>query len=349
VAADITFDSVGGWPTVLRRLSERNDLTASESETVLGEILAGEATDAQIAGFLVGLRTKGETIEELAGLLRAMQAVATPVPVDGDSLIDTCGTGGDGSHSINVSTIAAFVVAGAGGRVCKHGNRAVSSACGSADVLEALGVDIENDPDTVARCIERSGLGFCFAPAYHPAMRHVGPVRRQLAIPTVFNYLGPLANPARARRQVVGVNDPGMARRMVEVLRANGSERAMVVYGHDGLDELTTTATSTVLELCDGQIVEREVNATDYGLALVDRVALAGGDAAVNAGYLQRVLAGEAGAHRDIVVLNASAGLVVSGMADDLAEGVELARAVLDDGRAGEALTALVKTSSPES
>src|SRR5437667_10277346 len=232
------------------------------------DVLAGDATPSQIAGFIVALRIKGETVEEMTGLLRTMlefgERVTVPEAVL-QGLVDTCGTGGDRSGTINVSTIAGLVVAGAGAPVCKHGNRAASSACGSADVLEALGVVADLGPHGVARCIAEAGIGFCFAPRYHPAMRHAGPVRRELGVPTVFNFLGPLANPARVRRQVLGVSDKNMAEKMAAVLRARGAERALVVFGHDGLDELTTTTTSTVVELCeDGELRRYELDPAAY-------------------------------------------------------------------------------------
>jgi anthranilate phosphoribosyltransferase len=312
------------------------------------EILSGTATQAQIAGFIVGLRMKGETVDEMAGLLSATQDASEYVPLNNlDGVIDTCGTGGDRSHSINVSTIAAFVVAGAGAKVCKHGNRAASSACGSADVLEALGVAIEIDPETVARCVETAGIGFCFARRFHPAMRHAGPTRAELGIPTVFNFLGPLANPARVRRQVLGVSDARMAEKMAGVLRARGSERALVVFGHDGLDELTTTTTSTVVELGeDGELRRYELDPAAHGISRADPAALRGGDAAANVIATRAVLAGEPGPQRDIVVLNAAAGLIAAGKAADLAEGLSAAAAAIDDGRAATALDQLVKVSN---
>src|SRR3954462_4070465 len=241
------------WVEVLGPLTAGSDLTNEQAAAAMADILEGNATSAQIAAFIVALRIKGETVEEMAGLVEAMQDACEPVTLAQlDGVIDTCGTGGDRSHSINVSTIAAFAVAGAGAKVCKHGNRAASSASGSADVLEALGVVIDLGPEGVARCVRDAGMGFCFAPRYHAASRHAIPPRRELGVPTVFNYLGPLANPARPRRQVVGVSDPAMAEKMLGVLEANGAVRALVVFGHDGLDELTTTTTSTVLEFDHG-------------------------------------------------------------------------------------------------
>lgn len=333
---------------MLGALCARRDLTVEEAEAAMGEILDGAATPAQIAAFIVGLRMKGETAEEMAGLLRAMLAHAEPVPVDQalrDRLVDTCGTGGDRRHTINVSTAAALVVAGAGVPVCKHGNRAASSASGSADVLEALGVVIDLGPEGVARCITEAGMGFCFAPRFHPAMRHAAPVRRELGVPTVFNFLGPLANPARVRRQVLGVSDPGMAERMAAVLRAEGAERALVVYGHDGLDELTTTTTSTVFELQGGEVRVYAVDPAELGLGPAALADLEGGDAAANAACVRRVLDGERGPKRDLVVLNAAAGLVAAGVAEGLPDGVELAAAAIDEGRAAAVLERLVAVS----
>ena len=338
---------LGAWPALLDRLMRRQDLSSSEASAAMSDILEGSATPAQIAAFATALRMKGETVEEMTGLVRTMLEHAEPVPVpDGTQLVDTCGTGGDRSGSINVSTVAAFVVAGTGARVCKHGNRAVSSSAGSADVLEALGVAIDLGPEAVASCIAEAGMGFCFAPRFHPALRHAGPTRRELGVPTVFNFLGPLANPARARRQVVGVSSPDMAEKMLGVLRANGATRAMVVYGHDGLDELTVTTTSTVLELVDGEISTYTVDPAGMGLKPADPKALRGGDADANAAVARRVLAGEKGPHRDIVLLNAAAGIVIADLAADLGEGLELAEASVDEGRAGVVLESLVQTST---
>jgi anthranilate phosphoribosyltransferase len=241
--------------------------------------------------------------------------------------------------------MAALVVAGAGVRVCKHGNRAASSRCGAADLLEALGVNLDVDPAGVARCVESAGIGFCFAPRFHPAMRHAVPTRRELGVPTVFNFLGPLANPAGVRRQVVGVADPAMAERMARVLAARGSERVLVVRGDDGLDELTTTTTSTVVELVDGEVRTRTVDPTALGLDRAEPADLVGGDAAHNADVAKRVLSGDRGAHRDVVVLNAAAGLLVAGVVDDLGAGVVRAGEVIDDGSAAAALDALVVAS----
>jgi len=348
----VSLDELGGWPAVLGVLTSGGDLTSTQASAAMAEILDGAATPALISAFIVALRMKGETVEEMTGLLRAMLDVAEAVPVSDDlrpRLVDTCGTGGDRSHTINVSTIAALVCAGAGAVVCKHGNRAASSASGSADLLEALGVVIDLGPAGVARCIDEAGIGFCFAPRFHAAMRHAIPTRRELGVPTVFNFLGPMANPARVERQVLGVSDPGMAEKMVAVLEAAGTAHALVVYGHDGLDEITTTTTSTVLELRDGLVRTYVVDPAALGLTSSTRDALVGGDASRNAALAHRVLDGETGAHRDIVVLNAAAGLVAAGRCDDLVDGIGLASAAIDDGRAAAALDKLVSTSKAAS
>jgi anthranilate phosphoribosyltransferase len=342
-----------GWPSVLSRLAGRDDLNAAEARAALGEIFEGEATPSQLAAFLFGLRCKGETVEEMIGLVQAMIAAATPLPVPAAlhaRLVDTCGTGGDRSGSINVSTIAALVVAGAGVPVCKHGGRASSSRSGSADVLEALGVVIDLGPAGVLRCIEEAGIGFCFAPRYHPAMRHAAPTRRELGVPTAFNFLGPLANPARVTRQVVGVGDPTMAAKMCQVLVAGGARQVAVVYGSDGLDELTTTGPSTMVawhdQLADpGILITSVIDPEALGLKPARPEELLGGDATANATFARRVLDGEPGAHRDIVLLNAAAALVVGGRATDLFQGLELAGAAIDGGAAQAALDRLVSTS----
>jgi anthranilate phosphoribosyltransferase len=342
------LEELGGWPAVLGPLTAGDDIAAEHATAAMSEILAGNATPAQIAGFIVALRMKGETVDEIVGLLAAMHAAAESVPLaDVSGVVDTCGTGGDRSHSINVSTIAAIVVAGTGVKVCKHGNRAASSACGSADLLEALGVTIDLGPTEVARCIEEAGIGFCFAPRFHPAMRHAIPTRRELGVPTVFNFLGPLANPAGVRRQVLGVSDARMADKMAGVLAHLGSERALIVYGHDGLDELTTTTTSSVVELDEtGEVIRYDVDPAACGLRVARSSDLVGGDAAANAAAARAVLAGEAGAHRDVVVLNAAAGLIAGGVASNFNDGLELAAAAIDDGRAAAALDKLVAVSN---
>jgi anthranilate phosphoribosyltransferase len=351
-----SFDDLGAWPGVLGRLLAGNSLTVDESELVLGQVLSGSATSSQIAALVAALRSKGESIEEMTGFVRAMvsHAVALPLP-KGLDVVDTCGTGGDRLKSINVSTIAALVVAATGAKVCKHGGRASSSAVGAADVLEALGVVADLDPAAVVRCIDEVGMGFCFAPRFHPAMRFAAPVRKELGIPTVFNYLGPLANPGRARFQVVGVNDPSMADKMLGVLAANGAVRAMVVYGDDGLDELSTTGPSTVHELTqkkeNGEYETSvfRVDPAELGFSPATLDDLRGGDASVNAEAIRRVVGGHASPHRDIAVLNAAASLVVIGKVVDLPSGISLASEVIDDGRAASVLEALIAVSQEAS
>jgi anthranilate phosphoribosyltransferase len=345
----VTLAEVGGWSGVLGRLVAGQDLGADEARAAVTEMLAGGATPAQVAAFLVGLRMKGETGDEMAGMADALLEAAEPLELPpGPDAVDTCGTGGAPSRRVwafNVSTVAAFVVAAAGGRVCKHGNRAASSTSGSADLLDALGVAFDLGPAGVARCVGEVGMGFCFAPRFHPAMRHVGPTRRELGVPTVFNFLGPVANPARVRRQVVGVSDPAMAERVASVLRARGSERALVVFGHDGLDELTTSTTSTVLELHEGVVRTWLVDPQELGIELAPPEAVKGGDAARNAAICEAVLGGERGPRRDIVLLNAAAGLVAAGVVEKLAEGLEAATAAVDEGRAAAVVDRLVAVS----
>src|SRR3954451_20299955 len=287
------------WPDVLLPLVRRNDLDAELIADAMATILEGNATDAQIAAFAVALRAKGETPLELATLVRTMLRYANTVEVASEAeagpIIDTCGTGGDRSHTFNISTVAALVVAGTGVRVAKHGNRAASSQCGSADVLEHLGVVIDLDADGVARCIDEVGIGFCFAQKFHPALRFAGPVRSQIGVPTTFNFLGPLANPARVKRQMVGVGDPAMAERVAAALVELGSIRAMVFFGHDGLDELTTVDSSTVLTVQDGAVVRQVLDPVALGLDRVTPEDLRGGDIVRNAEIVRSVLSGESG------------------------------------------------------
>lgn len=338
-----TLDVHGGWPGILGTLAGGDDLSAEATRSVLSTILAGEATDAQIAAFIVGLRIKGETVEELTGLQGAMIDAATPLSVPPET-IDIVGVGGAVSrraHALNVSTMASFVAAGAGATVCKHGNRKASSTSGSFDLLEALGIDVDVSPDALEQQVDEHGLGFAFARTFHPAMRHVGPVRAELGIPTVFNILGPLSHPGRLTRQVIGVADWSIADQMIRVLHATGSRRSMVVHGDGGLDELTTTGPSRMLSLDGDEITEITVDATALGLAPATVDDLAGGDAAVNAEIARRVFGGEHGPKRDIVVLNAAAGLVAAGVADDLPAGVAAAESAIDDGRAAAKVAAL--------
>ncbi len=342
-----SIDDHGGWAALLTLLLDRNHLTAAQARAAMTTILAGDATPAQLIGFVVALRAKGESVEELAGLLDAVLAHAALVPLSDEqraTAVDIVGTGGDHSHSINVSTMAAIVTAAAGVPVCKHGSRGASSKCGTADVLEELGVAIELTPEGVKHCIDTAGMGFCFAPAFHPAFRFAAPSRREIGIPTVFNLLGPMANPGRVRRQVIGVANAAFAERMVETLRTHGSVHAWVVHG-GGLDELTTTGVSQVIELRDGEIDHFTVDPAELGLPAARNADLSGGDPAENAEVVRRVFGGEFGPHRDIVVLNAGAGLVVGGKAVSLAAGVALASDAIDRGAAAETLRKLVAAS----
>ena len=341
------LDPYGGWPTLLTYLLHRRDLPAATARAAMATILAGDATPAQLIGFVVALRAKGETPEELSGLLDAVLAAATIVPLP-DALrsqaIDVVGTGGDRSHSINVSTMSAIVAAGAGVPVCKHGARAASSKCGTADVLEALGIAVDLPPEGVLRCVEEAGIGFCLAPSYHPAFRFAAPSRREIGIPTVFNLLGPMANPGRVRRQLIGVANPAVAERMLASLRIHGSEKAWVVHGN-GLDELTTTGSSTVLALEDGHVRTFTVDPVELGLAPAIPDELVGGEPAENADAVRRVMAGEHGAHRNIVVLNAGAALVVADRAASLPEGIAMAAEAIDSGAAAAALQRFIDVS----
>ncbi|MGA2530166.1 MAG: anthranilate phosphoribosyltransferase [Acidimicrobiales bacterium] len=347
------FETAGGWPRILGRVLSGQDLTAEEAACALDQVLEGVATPAQIAAFVAGLRVKGESVEEMIGLVRAMRAHGERLEM-GVEVVDTCGTGGDRSGTINVSTLSALVVAGAGAVVCKHGGRAASSLAGSADVLEALGVVIDLGPEGVRRCIDEAGIGFCFAPRFHPAMRFAAPIRREMGVVTVFNFIGPLVNPAGSTRQLVGVSDPVMAIKMLHVLETFGSQHAIVVFGHDGLDELTTTAPSTMIESVrepDGTCRRRrvEIDAASLGLKRAALRELKGGDAAHNAQLGLRILDGERGAMRDLVCLNAAAGLIVAGLADDLSDGLEIASVAIDDGNARSSLDRLVAISKAAS
>jgi anthranilate phosphoribosyltransferase len=341
------LDAHGGWSALLARLTDGHDLDPTWCRAAMEEILAGDTTAARIAAFIVGLRMKGPSIPEVVALVDAMAAAAAPVPLSDETrraAVDIVGTGGASTRAavVNVSTIASFVAAGAGALVCKHGNRKVSSSSGSFDLLEQLGVPVDIDGAAVARCVEEVGVGFCFARGFHPAMRHVAPVRAELGIPTVFNFLGPLSHPAGVVRQVIGVSDPATAPTVIGVLAARGSVQSMVVHGHDGMDELTTTDSSSVWELRGGEVTSRDVSPESVGLSRASAGDLAGGDPVVNADIARRVLGGEPGPHRDLVLLNAAAGLVVAGLADDLAGGIALGAAAIDDGRAAGKLDRLV-------
>ncbi len=341
------IDELGGWPALLTELLDRRDLPAAHARTAMSVILSGEATAAQLIGFVVALKAKGETPEEISGLLDAVLEAGTQVPLPDelrDRAVDIVGTGGDRSHSVNVSTMAAIVTAGAGVPVCKHGARAASSKCGTADVLEALGVAVELSPEGVLRCVQDVGIGFCLAPRYHPAFRFAAPSRREIGIPTVFNLLGPMANPGRVRRQLIGVANPAVAERMLASLRLHGSHRAWVVHGN-GLDELTTTGVSTVLALEDDTVRTFTVDPVDLGLAPAIPDELVGDTPEVNAEYVRRVMGGEHGAHRNIVVLNAAAALVVAGVAATLEDGLVQAMQSIDSGAAAATLARFVEVS----
>ncbi|HUO74057.1 MAG TPA: anthranilate phosphoribosyltransferase [Solirubrobacteraceae bacterium] len=318
-----------------------HDLGIEDTAAVLSEIMAGNATEIQIAGFLIALRTKGETVDELAGLARTMRALATPVSVSRRDLLDTAGTGG-GRRTFNVSTTAALIAAGAGCTVAKHGNRSATGLSGSADVLEALGARIDLAPDAVARCIEEVGFGFMFAPAHHQATRYVMPVRRQLAVRTIFNFLGPLTNPAGATRQLIGVSDPSYLETMAGALAVLGTEHALLVSSEDGLDELSICAPTTVVEVLGGELRRYTVAPADVGLAVASADAVPGGDPAENAETARRIFAGESGVARDLAVLNAGAAIYAGGAAQSLADGVTAAQTAVDDGSAASALERFV-------
>lgn len=332
------------WPSVLSRLISGEPLTTEESAAAMLAIMREEATPAQVAGFLMALRTKGETVDELDGLSRTALEMAQPVAAT-VAVIDTCGTGGDRSGTFNISTLGAIVVAGAGVPVAKHGNRAASSHCGSADLLEALGVRIDLGPEGVERCLADVGIGFMFAPVFHPAAAYAAGIRRELRVPTVFNFLGPLTNPARPTAQVVGVSDARMLPLLAEVLARRGI-RAMVFRGDDGLDELTTTGPSVVHDVESGRVAVGALDPSALGLAEAAPDDLIGGDAATNAEIARRVLGQEAGPHRDVVLLNAAAALLVAGKASTMQEGLIGAAESIDSGAAERTLNRWVEVSS---
>lgn len=345
------IERVGGWTAVLGRLVDRQDLRGDEAAAGLASILAGEATSAQVAAFIVALRVKGETVEEVAGMVGAMLDAAAPLELPAGT-IDIVGTGGAPRRrvkALNVSTMACLVAAAAGATVCKHGNLKASSTSGSFDLLGALGVGYDLDGPALAAVVRDVGVGFCFARAFHPAMRHAGPVRAELGVPTVFNLLGPLSHPGRVTRQIVGVGDPRSIDLVAGTLAARGSEHALVVHGDGAIDEIALTGPTEVREVRDGEVVGSLTFAPgDAGLAVVSLDDLPGGDADVNADVARRVLAGEAGPARDIVVLNAGAGLYVAGLADGIAEGATLAGAAIDDGSARSVLDRVVARTAPD-
>jgi anthranilate phosphoribosyltransferase len=330
----------------IKHLVEGQDLTEATAESVAEQIMTGQATPAQIGGLLIALRLKGETVEEITGFARAMRRNAVPVRPRRRLLVDTCGTGGDGSGTFNISTTAAFVVAGAGLAVSKHGNRSVSSNCGSADVLQALGVRLELSPQKVAACIDKVGIGFLYAPLLHPAMKYaIGP-RREMGIRTIFNILGPLTNPAGAQVQVLGVYDGALTEMMARVLNSLGSQAAFVVHGADGLDELSPTGPNRVTQLQDGQVRTYILDPLELGLPRATLSDLKGGAAKDNATIVRSVLSGERGPRRDAVLLNAAAALAAGGAATNLAEGLSLAAQSIDSGAARAKLEAMVTFSN---
>ena len=323
------------WPSVLGPLMAGEDLDRPQAEAAMAEIISGRATPSQAAGFIVALRTKGESATEMAGMIDAMMSVA--VTVDIEDAVDIVGTGGDGFGTFNVSTTAAFVAAGAGVHIAKHGNRAASSKTGSADLLEAFGFDLELGPEAVAEMVDETGFGFFFAPRYHPAMRHAAPVRKDLGVRTVFNFLGPLCNPAGAR-MCVGSSDARMAKLMVDVLAARGVDRGFVVYGEEGLDELSTAGPSRIYRLIEGEITEAEFTPEDFGVERSPIEDIAGGDAERNVEITMSVLTGDLGAYRDAAIVNAAPALVLAGIADGFVSGVQRATEAIDSGAAHDAL-----------
>ena len=327
----------------ITKLVERQDLAAAEAEAALAQIMRGEGSDAQIGALLIALRMKGETTEEIAGFARAMRQSCTPVRTSRPDVVDTCGTGGDLLDTFNISTAAAFIAAGAGVPIAKHGNRAVSSRCGSADVLKELGVSLDLSPEAVGRCIDEVGIGFLFAPAFHPAMKYaIGP-RREIGVRTVFNCLGPMTNPAGAQRQLIGVYAPELTDLVARALHDLGAVHAMVVHGMDGLDEISTLGETRVAELRDGQVRASTLHPSDFALPTAQPSDIAGADVADSAQMLVALLEGEAGPRRDIALLNAGAAILVGGLAEDLAEGTDRAAAAVDSGAAREKLDALVR------
>jgi len=336
----------------ISKVVEGQHLDRSEAESLMDEIMNGKATDAQIASFLTALRMKCETVDELIGFAKVIRAKASPIRTrfseaspgtDREVLVDTCGTGGDAKGTFNISTAVAFVVAGAGIRVAKHGNRSVSSICGSADVIEALGISLDLTADDIAQCIEEAGIGFLYAPLLHDAMRYVVHARREMKIRTVFNLLGPICNPARANAQVLGVYNEDLTEIMAQVLCELGTERAFVVHGSDGLDEITIGGESKISEVRNGEVRTYYVTPEDFGIERAPISEILGGDAIQNAEIIREILSGGGGTKRDIVLLNAAAGLVAGSRAENLPEGIQVARESIDSGKAATCLQKLIK------
>ena len=332
--------------TAIRTVIERRDLSREDMTSVMRQIMTGECTESQIGGFLVGLRMKGESVDEISAAAAVMRELAARVEVDSEHLVDTAGTGGDASGSFNISTASAIVAAAAGASVAKHGNRSMTSNSGSADVLEAAGVRLDLTPAQVAECIRAAGVGFMFAPAHHGAMKHAIGARKEMAVRTIFNVLGPLTNPAGAPNQVIGVFDPELVEVMAQVLQQLGSRHVMVVHAEDGMDEISVSAPTRVAELKDGEISSYRITPEDFGMQLAPIESLRVDSAEASLARIRSVFANEPGPARDIVCLNAGAAIYVAGLADTLAAGVDLARATIADGKAAATLQSLVDTSN---
>lgn len=330
---------------ILNDLSGGKTLSREQARTVMSEIMDGQWTPAQIAGLLMALKMKGETVEEITGFVQAMREKATSIRAPQDA-VDTCGTGGDGTHSFNISTAAAIVAAAAGVKIAKHGNRSVSSKCGSADVLQQLGVKIDLQPQQAEACLAETGIVFLFAPIYHASMKHAVTPRREMGIKTVFNILGPMSNPANTKRQVVGAYNLSVAQKIVEVLRESGSEHVLVVHSDDGMDEISLSAPTTVFELKDGEVDSYKVSPQDFGLKTQPKESVVGGDSETNALMLRRIFSGVKSAHTDVTVLNAAAAIYVAGRTSSLREGVEVAREVIASGQAAQKLQEFVAASN---
>lgn len=332
-------------PQAIKQVMQRQDLSDQEMGAVMQQIMTGQATDAQIGGFLIGLAMKGETVEEIAAAARVMRDLATPVSVSGSPIIDTCGTGGDGASSFNVSTASAFVVAAAGAKVAKHGNRSVSSTSGSADVLETAGVNLELTPEQVGQCVESAGIGFMFAQKHHGAMKHAIGARKQMAVRTIFNLLGPLTNPAKAPHQVLGVYDAKWLRPMAEVLKKLGSKHVLIVHAEDGMDEISIGADTLVAELNHGDITEYRIKPEDFALQRTDISQLTVNDATQSLDIIKGIFAGQLGPARDIVVMNAGAAIYAADLAQTLTQGIAIAQQIIDSGAAQQKLDALIQCS----
>lgn len=332
-------------PQAIKKVTQHQDLTAAEMTSVMQQIMTGLATDAQIAGFLIGLSMKGETIEEIAAAASVMRELATPVAISGEHIVDTCGTGGDGASTFNVSTASAFIVAAAGAKVAKHGNRSISSTSGSADVLETAGVNINLSPEQVAHCIDHTGVGFMFAQKHHGAMKHaIGP-RREMGVRTIFNLLGPLTNPARAGHQVLGVFDEKWVIPMAHVLQKLGSKHVLIVHALDGLDEISIGAETRIAELKDNEIISYTIQPEEFGLARADIAQLAVSNAEESLSIIKGIFAGQVGPARDIVVMNAGAAIYAADLTQSLAEGISKAQILIDNGAAQQKLDTFIQTS----